>query len=158
MATVTDPNGDVWTVRRRWIPHRTGIGFAARMRGRRGKKKRKGEESRWYDSADFGSGCLDLDGILVVVALLAGVLLLIFVGLPLLFLLLDLVWLVAVLVLGVVGRVVLGRPWDVEAVGPDGTRGRWRVKGFRAAGRKVSEIAQHVELGVPLRPDELLPD
>lgn len=157
MATVTDPQGGAWTVRRRWIPHRTGIGLKARFRRRRRARRRDRNRDRWYDGLDIGDGCLDVDGIVIAVGVIVAVLLLVFFGWPLFLLLLDVVWLVVVLVLGVLGRVVLGRPWDVEAVGPDGLRRRWRVKGFRAAGRKAAELAQHVALGAPLRPDEVLP-
>lgn len=154
MASVTDPAGDAWTVRRRWIPHRAGIGFAARFRRRR--DRRKGRD-RWYDNLDIGDGCIDVEAIAFVVVAIVAVLLLIFFGWPLLLLLLDFLWLVVALVLGIVGRVLLGRPWDVEAVGPDGVRRRWRVKGFRAAGRQVEQVAQHIALGVALRPDDVLP-
>lgn len=142
-------------MRRRWIPHRTGIGFAARFRRRR-RDRRKGKD-RWYDNLDVADGCIDVEAIAFVVIAIVAVLLLVFFGWPLLLLLLDFLWLVAVLVLGVAGRVLLGRPWNVDAVGPDGMRRRWRVKGYRAAGQKVAEVGQHIAIGVALRPDEVLP-
>ena len=69
------------------------------------------------------------------------------IGLPLLALLLDFAWLVGAVLIGVIGRVMFRRPWRVEAVEVAGSRHVWNVVGFRAAGRRVDEIAAAVASG-----------
>lgn len=82
----------------------------------------------------------------VVVALFVAVLLLAIWFPFVILLVVDIVWLVLVAVFGVVGRVVLRRPWRVEARSGDDRR-HWYVRGFRAAGRHRDEIVRQFRHG-----------
>jgi hypothetical protein len=136
---VSTPDGVVWSVRRRWLPHREGKGVVQRFR--------KHSKPNAGDFADLPLGIGDGAAGLVV-ALVIGialVLLLVF-GWPVILLGIDLVWLLLVGVLGVIGRIVLRRPWRVEAVSRTERRS-WFVKGYRAAGRERDEIARRFQHG-----------
>ena len=75
----------------------------------------------------------------------------IFVGWPLLLLLLDALWLVVVLVIGIVARVLFRRPWRVEAVDDRGHRYAWQVVGYREAGEQRDRVREEL-LGVGVDP------
>ena len=149
--TVTAPDGRTWTVRRRWLPHRDGVGWRARFaQGRERIDRRRGDrrdDTRWYDHLDVP----DLgDSIAVAIAIIAVVALIVLMtmfGWTFLLLGIDLLWLLLVAVLGLLGRVVLGRPWRVEAT-TDGERRDWFVQGFGAAGRARDEIARRLQHGI----------
>jgi hypothetical protein len=62
---------------------------------------------------------------------------------------LELIALIFVLCSGVVGRVVLGRPWTVEAV-EHGGRHRsvsFPIKGWRRAGEAAAGLAREIAAG-----------
>ena len=61
----------------------------------------------------------------------------------------------AVLIL--LARVVLRRPWTVEAVRADGEVQRWQVVGWRASGRRCAAVARQIETGSMLPPPTSLP-
>lgn len=140
---VTTPGGAIWTVRRRWLPHRDGIGPRARWRRHR---ERRGSGSDWSDgfaALDFGS---DVAGVAVVIGLVLAIILVIVFGWPLVLIGIDLVWLLLVGIFGTIGRVVLRRPWRVEARSGDERRD-WYVQGFRQSGRHRDEIARQLRHG-----------
>jgi hypothetical protein len=73
---------------------------------------------------------------------------LLLVGWPLILIGIDLIWLLLVFGFGLIGRVVLRRPWRVEAVRDDGRERRaWFVRGYRAAGRHRDEVARRFRHG-----------
>jgi hypothetical protein len=170
----------MWKVRRKWLPHREGIGVRARFRrvSRRKDRRRqspppegtpvtnvdskkvpgrsKGKD-RWYDHLDVGDGCLDLDELWVLVAAAAVFLLLFFVVPPVVLIGVDLLWMGGVFLIGAVGRFAFGRPWTVEAVGPDDERRAWQVKGFRGAGQLRDALQTEFDVGLDPRPDRLSP-
>lgn len=142
--TVTAPGGDVWRVRRVWAPRLQGETLWARAwRRMRSAMRRSGDLA---DVAD--PGCVDDLVVGLVVLMVAAAVL--FVGLPLLLALLDVVVVVLLTLLGVMARVVFRRPWQVEAVGPDRVRHTWRVAGWRASGEAVDDIAGRLGHGQPL--------
>jgi hypothetical protein len=102
-------------------------------------------------AGDVGDpGCLDVigEGVAAAIAILVIVLVLVFVLLPLLVAVID-IFIVAVLaLLGLTGRIVFGRPWTVEATATDGSRLRWRVKGWRASHERVGEVAELLRAGI----------
>ena len=122
---MTAPDGRRWTVRRLWLPR-------LRRRGSNG-----GDPGPWGldpvgDVGDFGAAAL--------AAIVLAIVVLVF--LPYVFFLLELV----VLPLVIAYRVVLRKPWTVEARG--GSEGRrWRVVGWGRAGEVVDEIAHALERG-----------
>ena len=138
---VTSPAGATWTVRRRWLPHREGIG--PRERFRRHRERGGSDWGGGLDVLDFGS---DLAGIAVVIGLIVAILVVLFFGWPLVLIGIDLVWLLVVGIFGTIGRVVLRRPWRVEAR-TAGERRDWYVQGFRAAGQHRDEIARQLRHG-----------
>ena len=114
------------------------------------------EEQSPIDGYD-GSSILDVafDSGWAGVAIAVAVVLLILIFLPLLGVAFELVLLLLVFSSGIVGRVVLGRPWTVEAVNlGDGERSvAYGVKGFRRAGRAVEELTTALAASGP--PDRL---
>jgi hypothetical protein len=160
---VSTLDGSHWRIRRRWLPHRDGAGVRARFdthRRRRAEKRAKradDDTSRWFDVVDVGSGVFDFGWVMVVIAAsLVLVLLTVSFGGPVLLLGIDLAWFVAVLVVGAFSRLVLRRPWSVEAVAHDGTRREWKVKGYRDAGRLRDALAGEFSRGLDPRPDDPL--
>jgi hypothetical protein len=133
-------------VRRLWAPRLQGETLWARA-----WRRVRGTFKRTSDAADvLPDGCEpDLGAIVIFLVLVAVVLLLFFVAIPLLVALIDIVLILLLTVLGIAARVVFRRPWVVEAVGPDSSRWRWRVVGWRASRRAVQDIADAVAHGHP---------
>lgn len=105
--------------------------------------------SRWTDSPD-PVGLIDtLDDLVVFLVLGLLALLLVLVGLPLIFALVDALVLGLLTVLGIVTRVVFRRPWVVEATGDTSTRLTWRIVGWRASGDAVEVISRALAHGYP---------
>jgi len=160
----------VWQVRRKWLPHREGIGVRARFR--RVIKKLPGQDrpsapdgepttrtrSRWYDGLDDVGGCLDgIDDLAILAVVVVAGLALVFGFPPLVLLGIDLLWLVLVFLVSAIGRLALGRPWSIVAVGTDGERREWKVKGFRGAGQLRDTLQAEFDAGLDPRPDILGP-
>jgi hypothetical protein len=139
MRTVTAPDGRKWKLGRRWFPGRRRV-WRPRLR----------------DMPDGSIGDLGDDlGILgaILIAILAVI---IFVALA--FLLLNVVALaielfiiVVLLIAGVVGRVVFRRPWTVYAR-TEGQLWHSSVKGWRASGRALDDVAERIRSGAELQP------
>lgn len=147
-----------WRVRRRWVPASDGRGVRARFdahRRKRAQRRKHDDDSRWYDHIDDG-GCLSLfDGwvvLVLAVAVLVAILLFVFGG-PVLLLGIDLVWFVVVFIGGAISRFVFGRPWRVEAIGPQGERRDWHVRGFGDAGRLRHTLQAEFDAGLDPRPE-----
>lgn len=156
-AAVSTPAGESWRVRRLWAPRLGGRRLWARVR-RRFRKPTDFPDSGLADP----TGCLPdaLDEFFLVLGLFLAVLLVVllavFVVVPLLLALLDLVVVLVLALLGVLARVLLRRPWTVEAeacAGPRaGTVITWRVVGWRASGEHAAQVAEALRAGVDLPP------
>lgn len=146
-GSVRAPDGRLWRVRRRWVPRLGEETVWGRVRWRFRQVVR-----RVGDAADADPGCLEVfgEGILIGLAVLAALLILLFLVIPLLVALLDLVFIVLLFVLGLGARVLFGRPWVVQAVADDGTRIEWRTVGWRASAEQVGVIEQCLAGGGPL--------
>jgi hypothetical protein len=98
-----------------------------------------------FNPGDFGNS------IGATLAIAAGVLIVCFVLLPLLGVALELIAALAVIGFGVFGKLVLGRPWIVEAVDLDdaGRSRTFAIKGWRASGHAIEEIAAAIAAGSP---------
>lgn len=94
----------------------------------------------------FGTIAGEVAALAIVAVLIVAVVVILAFGWPLVLIGIDLVWLLLVGVFGTIGRVVLGRPWRVEAVAADERR-QWFVRGYRAAGRHRDEIARQLRHG-----------
>jgi hypothetical protein len=117
-------------------------------------RRERGDDSggEWAGTGfDFALGGLFDDGptgLLIGIALVAGLVLLWFVGIPVLLGLVDLVVLLVVVVAGVAAHVLLGRPWTVEAVRPDGdVATSEQVVGWWRSGETRHRLAREVERG-----------
>jgi hypothetical protein len=85
------------------------------------------------------------------VLIIAGVLVLALVLVPVLLFGIELIIVGCVLAAGLAGRILLGRPWTIEAriVRPAGS-GRqleWSVPGWRHSGKVIGEIAYELAAG-----------
>jgi hypothetical protein len=144
-TTVRDPQGREWRVRRRWLarpfrrPAFLGEGRDGSSRG----------ESWWGELVPFPD-LGDLVGS-IVVAIIAAALVIVFVVLvwPLLVALVDAVVLLLAALIGIAGRVLLGRPWIVEARRLDGVSEplEWRVTGWHRSRLAISEIRTAIARG-----------
>jgi len=139
-------DGRRWRVGRQWTPR---IGSETVM-GR--FRRRYREVTRRVDVADADPGCLEMfeEGLVIGLVGIAFVLTFVFIGLPVLLALVDIVIVILLGLLGIAGRMLLRRPWTVEAVGPEGTTAEWRVVGWRASGELVREVKRRIEQGEPL--------
>jgi hypothetical protein len=105
--------------------------------------------------AEHGTGCLDLlgEGIVVLLVVILVVLAAVFLVIPLLVAVFDVALVLLAAIAGVLVRIVLRRPWTVEARASDGTARQWRVVGWRASGRRRAEITEQLTAGVVPAPD-----
>jgi phage-related minor tail protein len=100
------------------------------------------------DVPDLSLGDVFDDGLSAIVAAVVFVLILFFVLVPVAALLVE-VLLVVIFVAGyVAGRVVLRRPWDIEATAGGRTH-RVRAKGWRASRAAMRELAEAIQRGEP---------
>lgn len=141
MKTVTAVDGRVWRVRRRWLPRHHGL--ARRWLERRRVKRGLSPDASWWDVAVLPG---DLDDFFWLAVIVAGIALLFFFGVPLVLAIVDLVIVLLLVVVGVLARVVLRRPWTVEATGGDHVIER-QVVGWRRAGEEVALLAHEIEHG-----------
>jgi hypothetical protein len=156
MRTVvaTAPTGAQWQVRVLWQPRWRAL---ARRFGawRRGRKRGDGFDLGGLDIPDFGSDGVAAVVVVIVAVVLFGLfgLLFWFLLLPLLLLLVDVVVVVVLLALAIPLRVLLRRPWTVEAVpvAPERVADRFTVQtvGWRRALSTRDEIAQKLRDGYP---------
>ena len=148
---VTAPDGRRWTVRRRWLPRYDGRGLRERLRDHRARRQRQRQhgEGHWWDWFDPFWLVPDES----ITALVIGVLIMglitftIFVGLPILLALVDAVVVLFAAVGGLAARVLLRRPWTVEATASSEERHVRQVVGWRAAGRAARSWAEELRLG-----------
>jgi hypothetical protein len=143
---ISSPDGDRWRVRRRWMDR-----DAPNLRKRFGRGRK--ESDGWFDLPLpdlFDSAA----GLAILAATVIVLLLLFFVLLPLIGLLLELLVLFVVLSSGLFGKLLLGRPWTVEARNLDDPERSvaYAIKGYRRAGDAVTELASAIgAVGPPER-------
>ncbi|WP_117211982.1 hypothetical protein [Allorhizocola rhizosphaerae] len=150
-VNVTTPEGRGWAVRVVWQPRWRAL---ARQFGGWRRKRR---------SSGWGDGVGDFvpafgDDILAVIAVIVGMVLFgvlfWFVLLPLVLLIVDVLVVVLLMLLAIPARVLLRRPWTVEAASadPDGDTESWfaaDVVGWRRALDTRDDIAQKLASGHP---------
>ena len=134
-VTVTAFDGREWRVGRRWVPWRWRMRRPVEGAG---------------DLAD-GAGCLaeGLDGILGAIAVAIAVVLFVLFVVPVLIALVELTILALLVLLGVAVRIVLRRPWIIDAR-PGGSVGlplSWKVVGWRRSGEVIQEVAAQLSAG-----------
>jgi hypothetical protein len=140
----TSPDGDRWQVRRRWL--------------NRPVPKIRRSLRRTNDDLALESGLEVLsvpdftDSIPLAIGVAIAVALLVFLLLPLFGVALEIAVLIALLSSGIVGRVLLRRPWTIEAVNLDRPErsAAFAVKGWRRSRRAIDELATTIPVsGLP---------
>jgi hypothetical protein len=144
-STVIAPDGTRWRVRRRWL-ERPLPDLKRRFKTNR-KQAVEGIEVFPVDG---------IEGIDSPAALIAGVVvvaLIVLVVLPLLGVALELIGVLILLGSGLLGRVLLGRPWIVEAVkvGDPEERAAYAVRGWGQSSEALRQLRTAVAAGG--RPD-----
>lgn len=81
---------------------------------------------------------------MVFIVLIVVVLFLIFIGIPFLIALGELLLIVLLALSGIVGRVLFRRPWTVDAVDPNGGHRDWHVVGWRSSGAARQFVADRI--------------
>jgi hypothetical protein len=151
MKRVTAPDGARWSVRRQWAPRLHGRGLRSRMSSRRANRRRKRSaksddtRDRWYDHLDVPFD--GLDELAWVVLAIAVIVVLVLFGIPLILAVIDALLFLVLLISGVVARLLLRRPWTVEATSDRGDRLLDQVAGWRASGVRRNEMAERLSLG-----------
>jgi hypothetical protein len=141
-SVITSPDGRRWKVRRRWVERPVP---SLRERFRRSRKEVDGEgifDGMLVADAVEGWGAIG-------VAIAVGVLILVL--LPVLGVALELAALLLVLAYGLFARVVLRRPWIVDAVDladPE-ERAAFAVKGWRDSSAALRELRAAIAASGP---------
>ena len=77
-----------------------------------------------------------------------GVILLLTIALPIVIFAVEVVILAVLAAAGLVGRVILRRPWTVVARSDRGEVRQWRVKGWGEARAAVDDVAREIGAGI----------
>jgi hypothetical protein len=136
---VSAPDGRTWKVGRRWFPRRKRLG-------------RADVSDAWPDFLDLDGGLDDLGVVGTIIAAILLVIVAIFLALVLfnvIAIALELLLLVLLLLAGVFARVVLRRPWIVQARSGDAVL-EWPVAGWRPSGRKIADVAEQLRSGAQI--------
>jgi hypothetical protein len=148
--TLTSPDGDQWQVRRRWLDRPV-----PRIRRSLGKVNDEVALESGLEASSVG------DSIPLAVGIAVAVALLVFILLPLIGVALEIVLLLMLLSSGIVGRVLLRRPWTIEAINlvhPQRSAA-FAVKGWQRSTRAIDELVktipasglpQHIAGGIPI--------
>src|SRR5438309_1613054 len=130
---IVTPDGVEWTVGRRWMPRTV----------RRSWASRRGVGSELL-SAPFPGGYWAGGGLEVAALIIVAVLVLALVLVPVFLFGIELIIVGSVLAASLAGRILLGRPWTIEAriVRPAGSERQleWSVHGWRRSGKVIAEI------------------
>ncbi len=94
------------------------------------------------------------DSLTAALAALVALVLVVFVLVPLLLLGIELIAVGVAIAVGIIGRLVLGRPWIVvaESVDAPGVGFGWRISGWRPSARVIAELAEALQAGVEPSP------
>jgi hypothetical protein len=135
VTRVVDPDDGEWTVRRRWVHRRL------RWRG-------PGGSFDLMNGADLAGAGADLPVVGLILGLIALFLFAIAAVLfivPAVIFLVELLIVVTIVGIGVLGRLLFGRPWTVEAHQHDADHTyEWKVRGWRASSELVHSIAEQL--------------
>ena len=134
---VTSPDGDQWRVKRRWMNRPLPT-----LRGRWGRRDGERAVARGLDVVSFDF----TDSIVATVAGFVLVVLIVFVFFPLIGIAFELALVFLLLSSGIVGRVVLRRPWIVEAANLDHPEHStaFAVKGWRRSGEAIEALTRTI--------------
>lgn len=144
---VQSPDGATWIVRRRWVSWRPRWLWRRRRKRGASSESRAPGDSAW-SAIDF-LDLPDLDWLAVIAVAIVALVIFVFFVLPALFFLLQLLIFLVLLGATIVLRVVLRRPWVIDAapLGADIPKMQWAVVGWWRSRRVIAEVAQALELG-----------
>ena len=137
---ITAADGAEWKVGREWLPWRIRL--------------RRKDDDGWGlpDAPDLG-GADEIAAIFLVVAAVIALIVALLLGWLVIALVIELLVLLVGFFAGVFARTVLRRPWKVRARAKGGrAEHTWQVRGWRASGELVDEVAGALEQGLPLPP------
>jgi hypothetical protein len=140
-VTVTAFDGRPWRVGRRWLPWRWGL-------------RRPVRDLDNLPDPD-AAGCLGdaigeaLEAFFVAILAIVAIVLFVVFVVPVLIALIEVVLLLLLVLAGVAARVVLRRPWIVDARvrGDVGVPLSWKVVGWRRSGEVIQEVATQLAAG-----------
>lgn len=145
---VTAPNGERWRVGRRWLNRSPPKPWT---RWRRERTRSDDElAAGWLPEAVL-NGVDSLGGLGFVIGAVVVLALLVLVLLPLLGIAFELAIAIGFVLSGLFGRVVLRRPWTIEAVSLDAParRSAFAVTGWRRSRRALAALAATIETTGP---------
>ena len=165
-ATATAPDGTLWHINIRWMPRWRALArrFGGWRDGRDGGR-RLGDAADWtpdfssWPDVDCGTargsgGWFDVDFGDDLLGALAAIVMLVVAGvlfwwvlLPVLLLVLDVAIVILLFVAGTLGRVLLHRPWVLDATDQSGHRFTRQVVGWRHAQSEVTDMAAQIRAG-----------
>jgi hypothetical protein len=119
-----------WSVRRRWLGLR--------------RPPWRGAEDPGFSNLDVGD---DPSGILAVIGLILVVMFVVVFALPVVIFGVELVVVLAAAALGLAGRVLLGRPWTLEARSQDGRRVTRQAAGWRDSREALATLRADASAG-----------
>ena len=142
---MTAPDGHVWTVGRQWFGERPRLRRELERERDLGGGGDGGDHESWWSDLggfdDLGAGAI-LAALGVVVALIV-----LFTAVwPIVVIAVELVILVLVAAVGLIGRLLFRRPWTVQARARH-RRLEWQVRGWRASGELIDEVAERLAAG-----------
>ncbi len=110
--------------------------------------------SGWHHRRSKAIGWRELfgEGIAAAATFILVLLFLVFLAFPLLAAVIEVTLVLLLATAGVIGRVLLWRPWTIEARASDGTTREWRVPGWRDSGERRKEVERQLTTGHPLSP------
>lgn len=145
---VVSPDGDRWQVRRRWLNRPL-------PKLRRVWREDRNEDGALGIALEGGLDVLGTGGaesIPLAIAAGVGVALLVFFLLPLIGVAIEFAVVLALLSSGIVGRLLLRRPWAIEAVNAEHPErsATFAVKGWRRSRRVMKELRETIQTsGLP---------
>jgi hypothetical protein len=152
--TVRAPDGRSWVVRRRWMP-RLGAGTTwGRLRGRSKRSTRHAETAGDYSI--FSAFVVDDFAVVVrwiVIVVVATVLIVVSAFAAVV----EIALLVLLVLIGISTRVLLDRPWTIEATPDVGESLTWQASGWRSSTERLDQIVTLLESGITPPPDAPAP-
>jgi hypothetical protein len=147
--TVIAPDGERWRVGRRWLNRSPPKPWTRWRRNRKGN-----DDGDLVDTLapDLLTGAVDGPaGLVAAAAVVVVIALLVFVLLPLIGIAFELALLIGFVMSGLFGRVVLRRPWTIEAISLDdpARRHAFAVVGWRRSGRSLAALASAIQTTGP---------
>jgi hypothetical protein len=148
---VRSPDGTTWVVRRRWSS-RLDVPTAWKRARRRTEQSTRGATTA--GDVSLASALLIDDGAVLVRWAIIAVVAVVLVFMTTLLLVVEVALLALVVLAGMGSRVVLRRPWTIEAVSDTGDRLTWKAVGWRASAARRDEVAEQLRSGRTPEPED----